>query len=245
MNTITHRRLSPALVVGTATAALLTTAAGPALAADSVAPTSTAQQAACLATTQQRAEDLISQRQETLAALASKVNSTSRLSATDRAELTATISDTESGLAGLGPTIAADTTCKQAHADAAKIFTDYRVYVIVVPRANLLMAADNGLAAVSRLKTAASKIQTAIAAADAHHRDTTAAQAALKDLQSRIADAQNQFDTAHADAAALTPSSWNTNHDVTATARGFARSGREDVTAGISDVRAAVADLTT
>lgn len=238
------RRLKPAVATTLAAGAILGSVATPALAATGTGtPDQAAKQAACLAAVQQHAKDLIAARQRSLDALTTEVDGAAHLTTTDRAAISTVISSTRSGLTSLAATVAAATTCQQAHAADARIFTDLRVYVIVEPQAHLLLAVDHGLDGLTHLQTAADTIATAITAANTDGKDTVPAQAALKDLQARISDAAGQLATAHTEAAALTPSAFNADHDVTAPARLAARTGRQDILAAVADVRAAVADL--
>ncbi len=90
------------------------------------------------------------------------------------------ITATASGLAGLGGQLAATTDLATAKALYGKIFTEYRVYLVVLPKAGKAMRCDHYVARIADFNADAAKLQTTIDAAKAGGADTTAAQA-LKD----------------------------------------------------------------
>ena len=90
------------------------------------------------------------------------------------------ITATASGLAGLGGQLAATTDLATAKTLYGKIFTEYRVYLVVLPKAGKAMRCDHYVARIADFNADAAKLQITINAAKAGGSDTTAAQA-LKD----------------------------------------------------------------
>ena len=92
------------------------------------------------------------------------------------AEMTAT----SAGLTALGNQLAATTDLPTARTLYGKIFTDFRVYLVVLPKAGKAMRCDNALESIAKFSESALKVQAEIDAAKAKGADTTAAQT-LKD----------------------------------------------------------------
>jgi hypothetical protein len=87
---------------------------------------------------------------------------------------------TSTGLATLGGQLAATTDLAIAKSLYGKIFTDYRVYLVVLPKAGKAIRCDYYLTRIADFNADAAKLQAAIDAAKAGGADTTASQA-LKD----------------------------------------------------------------
>ena len=87
---------------------------------------------------------------------------------------------TSAGLTALGNQLAATTDLPTARTLYGKIFTDFRVYLVVLPKAGKAMRCDNALESIAKFNESALKVQAEIDAAKAKGANTTAAQA-LKD----------------------------------------------------------------
>ncbi len=109
----------------------------------------------------------------------------------------AEMTTTSAGLTALGNQLAATTDLPTARTLYGKIFTDFRVYLVVLPKAGKAMRCDNALESITKFNESAVKVQTEIDAAKAKGADTTAAQA-LKDAAVASVTALNP-------AAAITP----------------------------------------
>ena len=120
----------------------------------------------------------IAQRQLTLADLTAKVSSSKRDCGTNGVML-AEIGATASGLTALGQTIAAETDLTRARAEFQQIYTSFRVYLLVAPKAGKVVRCDAQLVRIDEIRTDAAKVQAAIDAARAGGVDTAAAQLAL------------------------------------------------------------------
>ena len=121
----------------------------------------------------------IAKRQGSLASTQAKLASQKAdcgFNAARAAEMTAT----SAGLAALGSQLAATTDLPTAQTLYRKIFTDFRVYLVVLPKAGKAMRCDNALESIAKFNESAVKVQGEIDAAKAKGADTTAAQA-LKD----------------------------------------------------------------
>lgn len=240
-----HRRTRVLIGASAVVAALATGIAAPAF-ADSGSPSPTSSTArsgsaaaACLEAVQAWASHAVTQRERTISDLTTRVNGSQHLTSSDRSALLDVLEADGPALTQVGQTVAADTTCAQARADAKTIATDYRIYAVVAPQVHLVLATDNGLYAVSRLQNAVPTLQKAIADEQAAGKDVSAAQTALSDLQTQISAASQAFSAAGPAALALSPADWNANHDITAPVREQVKTGRTALRAGLKDLHTA------
>jgi cell pole-organizing protein PopZ len=167
-----------------------------------------------LASIQTRAANEIDQRLTALNILSTQVTGSTKLNSTDKASLTSMIATEVSGLTDLKSTIAADTTADQASTDEATIFTDYRVYAVVIPKVELLTIADNQQSNEAKLVTLASTLQTKITADQTAGDDVTLVQDELTTMKSETTNAQQISSTIEGVVSPILPANWNANHSI-------------------------------
>jgi hypothetical protein len=146
-----------------------------------------------------------------------------------------------SGLQQLDQTIQADTTLQAVRADARKIFTDYRVYALVLPVVHMVRGADaitNVI--VPKLDAAASHLQDAIT-----QQNRSNLQPLLDDLKTQTAGAQQLAGGLPGKLEALKPADWNANHAVLQPSRDTLQSARIDLRQARQDARDIVSGLAT
>jgi hypothetical protein len=185
-----------------------------------------------LSTLQAKAAAAISLRVNDLNSAIAKVNGTESLGP-DAPTLAAYLQPDSAPLQALGQKIAADTTVATAEADATTIFTNYRVLALVLPAARLAAAADGiDRTTIPGLTTLAGKAQS---------RENTSNQAALQplisDLNAQIGAATSGTSGVAASVLAFTPSQWNADHSLLASARSSVQSAVGDVAKARSDVK--------
>ena len=133
------------------------------------------------------------------------------LSDADRSALTTLIKNDQAGLQALGSKIAADTDLATAKADHQKIYTEYRVYALVIPQIRLVRANDALInVALPRLTDARSRLQSALTKAG----KTDEASATMADLQTQIDLIRANSSGLSAQLLALTPAQWNADRSV-------------------------------
>lgn len=115
----------------------------------------------------------------------------------------------KSGLTALKATIDADTTVAALRTNIGKIAPDYRVYLLVVPKTHITAAADGAAKASARFVPLASELQNLINQAKAGGKDVTAAQAALDDLNAKVAQANGLIAPVVGSIMSLSPADWN------------------------------------
>jgi len=113
------------------------------------------------------------------------------------------------GLTALKASIDGDTTLAALRTDVGKIAPDYRVYLLVVPKTHLVAASDATAKAIARFGPLSSELQTLINQAKADGKDVAAAQAALDDLNAKVAQAGGLNGPVAGSILPLSPSDWN------------------------------------
>lgn len=194
-------RISTSVIAAAAVVGVGLTGASPALADGTPSPQPTG---ARLAAIQQHGESAIASRLASLQAATTRVQDANDVSAADQTQLLAGFSNDAAGLTALRTKLAADSTVAAAAADLATIFSEYRIYAVVLPRAIIALGADRlSSTAVPRLQAAHDKL--AAAGADATQ---------LAAMQSDISSAATDVSGLSASALALTPAQYNANHTV-------------------------------
>jgi chromosome segregation ATPase len=163
-----------------------------------------------------------------------------RLSDEDRSALTTQLQEQINGLTSLGARIQGDTDEATLRADAQRIVTDYRVYVLTIPKARGVMVADIEVAASDRLTRIAERLANAI---DQARRDTTEAQEDLASMRSKLAAVDTAVLPIPAELLALQPAGYAANHAVLEQARQSLRTGRSDLADAAILARRVIADL--
>jgi hypothetical protein len=247
MNRLTRATVT---LAATATAVLVSGAALPGVALADTSPSTSApspgQDSAGqdrLAAIQANAATAIAKRLASLNQAIPAVTNNKAITDADRAALLGTLSGDVSGLTALGQTIAADTTAKQAAADSQRIFTDYRVYALMLPKAHYAAAADDLTGTVlPKLTDAQTRLSALLAGADAG-KNTPAVQAAMSDLAAQITAITSATSGLASTVLAYTPAQYNANHDLLSPARASLTTARADAKTARADVATVVKAL--
>jgi hypothetical protein len=187
---------------------------------------------------QAKAAAAISLRTNDLNAAISKVNADPRLGS-DNAALAAYLQADSAPLQALGQKIASDTSESSAAADAATIFTNFRVLALVLPAAHIAGAADQiDMTTVPKLTTLATK-----AAPRVNSSNQATLQPLINDLQAQITAAANATAGVSATVLAYTPADWNANHDLLAAGHSSVQSARNDLAKAQADLKQIAAVL--
>jgi len=199
-----------ALTVGaagssTAGATPVASAGRPTTTADPATPTprNPTRNPATLDEIKQQGANAIAERQAQLTKLAGRLGGAPTCDTSGT--VAATIAADQSGLATLGTKLAADTTVPTARDDFNSIFQDFRVYLVVTPQAYATSACGHIQTAVTGLQKDAAALAAKVQAAANGGADTTAAQAALTDMNAQLADATAKANHASASLTAIGP----------------------------------------
>jgi hypothetical protein len=139
----------------------------------------------------------------------------------------------------LNQTIQGDSTVQQAAHDFGTIFSDYRVYVLVLPASRMAADADHATAtAIPKLTADATKAQSRVTPAN-----QATLQPLIDDLNGQIASATNATNGLAATVLAFTPAQWNANNALLAASKASEQAAAAALQKGRADVRQMVQDL--
>ncbi len=163
----------------------------------------------------------------------------------DRAALQSQLAADTSGLTTLRAQVDGETDVTTLRADLKTIVTDFRVYVLMVPKTAEVITADTELAAVTRLGTVESRLQARIAADSAAGKDIAQAQSDLDELQAKVLGVSPLVQGIPASVLPLTPAQYNagTARPILASSRTSLRTGRGLLAGARADAAACRAAL--
>jgi hypothetical protein len=174
----------------------------------------------------------ITDRVHDLNAAIAKVNAAKGLGS-GQSTLVAYLGTDNTPLPQLDQKIQGDATVKQAAQDFSTIFSDYRVYVLVLPASRIDADADRVTrTAVPTLTADSSKAQGLV-----NPQNQAQLQPLIDDLNAQISAASNATNGLTATVLAFTPAQWNANHDVLSPARSSDQTADAAVQKGRSDVQ--------
>lgn len=182
-----------------------------------------------------RGDSEISRRITTLNNLTSKISAAKHLSSSDQAALSSEVNGEVSNLTALKTKLDADTDVTTAKSDAQSIITDYRVYALIVPKVELIKAADDEITTAQNLATLEAKLQTRITAAQTAGKDVTSLQTTLNDMTSKSTAASTIATNVQTAVINLLPTDYNSNHSVLGGDRDQLKTARADLQAAHTD----------
>lgn len=175
--------------------------------------------------------------------LVTAAKSLSRVSEAERAALTDQLQEQIDGLTTLNAKIQGAGDPATVRADASRIVTDFRVYVLTVPKSRGVLATDIELIAAERLSRLAGRLSTTIDQMNAKGKDTAKAQEDLTALRARLAAVTGSVTAVPGGLLALQPSGYPGNHGALEQGRATLRTGRAGLADGASLARQVIADL--
>jgi len=204
------------------------------VAATTPAPSSLSAQAQTtrLHNLQTRGTAEIDRRVSNLNSALAKLGASTKLKTADKSALTQQVQTEVASLTALENKLVADTDLATARTDVQSIVTDYRVYVLMLPKVRLVASTDRFDVVEDKLATLNDTLQTKVNAAKSAGKDVTALQSSLDDMKAKTADATSKTSTLVAQLLALQPTDYNANHAVLLTYR-------TSLTAALADVKAA------
>jgi hypothetical protein len=180
----------------------------------------------------------VTDRVNALNAAIAKVNAAKGLG-TGQGTLVSYLGNDISPLQQLNQTIQGDATVQQAAQDFGKIFTDYRVYVLVLPASRIAADADRvTTTAIPALTADATKAQSHV-----NPGNQAELQPLINDLNTQISTAANATNGLAGTVLANTAAQWNANNGLLAASRSSDRAAAAAIKQGRSDVRQIVQEL--
>jgi hypothetical protein len=168
--------------------------------------------------------------------------SIARLSDADRTELANQLQQQVNGLTSLNARVQGDNDEASLRADAQQVITDYRVYVLTIPKARGVVVSDIELIAADRLGKLGDRLSTAIDQAKAGA-DTTKARTDLASLLAKVASVTAAVTPLPAALVALQPAGYPGNRPTLEQTRQSLRTGRAELAEAASLTRQVIADL--
>jgi hypothetical protein len=219
--------------------------------ADSMTPPTISSSSTTTATTNKarvqniisKGDEEISRRLATLITLTSKVNSASKLTASDKTTLSNEVASTISGLTALKTKLDSETTLPAASSDAQSIYTEYRVYALVAPKVELIKVADDQQAVQSKLSSLAASLQSRISAEQTAGKNVATLQSELSDMTSKTAAASAISSNIESSVVNLEPTDYNSNHALLSGDNTQLKTAASDDLAAYSDAKSIVSAL--
>lgn len=244
MNTTTNVIKKVALLgasVATVAGASLSTGIAHAAAANTNTASTTDQQH--LQTIISKGDQEITRRLATLNTLDSKINAATKLSASDKAYLTAEVNGEITGLTTLKTKLDADTTLAAARADAQSIFNEYRVYALVAPKVSLVKVSDDQQVVEGKLTALIQKLQARINTAKSNGKDVTTIQNQLNDLTTQLNNASAISSAIEQKVLTLQPTDYDSNHAVLSGDSEQLKTAHSDNEAAYNDAKNIISEL--
>ncbi|HEX7737248.1 MAG TPA: hypothetical protein VF458_20550 [Ktedonobacteraceae bacterium] len=157
-------------------------------------------------------DTLISNRLTSLNTLNGKIStdlSNHKITSDQASALHSDVSTNQTGLNNLKTKLDAETVAKNARQDAASIFTQFRIYAVVLPRDYRRLEMDIEINAKGVMQGVAPTIKKAISSAPAGKQAKL--NSLYDDYQKQVAAAESQLDIAQHDFPAMTPENFNQN----------------------------------
>lgn len=198
-----------------------------------------------IAKIKQEANAEINRRLSFLRNLLSIINASSKLSSADKTTLTAEVDNEISGpapygLINLQTKINADVTLSDIEADRTSIFTQYRVYLLILPKVNIVATADYQQQAEANLTKFAGVLQTRLTTLQQQGKNISSLQQELASMKSEVASASSQSSAAETNTMPLNPAGYDGNTSILVPYRQDVTTAHSSLVAARNDAQAIV-----
>jgi hypothetical protein len=205
--------------------------------------TSTSNEKARLQNIISKGDQEIARRLASLSMFLSKINAATKLTASDKATLTAEVNATIDGLNALKVKLDGETTVAAARTDAQSIYTEYRVYALVAPKVALVKVADDQQVAEQKLQTLIQKFQTRLNAAKAKGKNVSALETTLSDMTQKVNASASVSSAVQTKVIDLQPTDYNNDHAILSGDSAQLKAAHADNVAAYQDAKQIVAGL--
>mgnify|MGYP001791533152 CR=1 FL=1 len=182
-----------------------------------------------------RANKEINRRVELLNKLITKINSVKRLTPAQKLSFVAEIQTEISSLQSLSGKIKSDTDPLVLKADVQSVIKSYKVYLLFVPKIEIIAAADRLANVADEMSSYSAKLKTRIDVAKTAGTDVSSLETLLADMNAKIADAKTQASNAIGVVLPLTPDEYPGNVAIFQSARKTIQAGRLDLVTALQD----------
>ncbi len=199
-------------------------------------------------TAKDRANKEIDRRIDALNTLTSRVGELKRLTADEKTNISAALSNQITLLTNLKTKIAADTDITTLKADIKSITQSYRIFLVVLPQGRIAAAADEINTTADLFATLSAKIQAKITDAQNAGKDVSSLNTLLTEATAKVADSKIQADASVAHTANLKPDNGDqavmkANNDAFKMARSDLKIAHEDLVTARQDVQKIIVQL--
>jgi hypothetical protein len=189
-----------------------------------------------------KADEEIDRRVAAINTIIARINAMQKLSEGQKAGLVAQANQLLADLGTQKNKIDADTDPEVLKTDRKAINNSYRVYMLFMPRMNILAAADRIIEIADQALGLGPQIQTKITQLANSGKDVSGLNTALTDLQSKLADAKTQAQNAINTVSSLVLDQGNAttmqaNNTAIKNARAMIKTAVNDVNAGRNDLK--------
>ncbi|HSW66859.1 MAG TPA: hypothetical protein VLI54_07010 [Bacillota bacterium] len=196
-----------------------------------------------LANIKSKGDTEIARRLKVLGTLSAKVNSATKLTALEKTDLKSEITGEYDGLKALRTKLAAETTIAAAAGDVSAMVTEYRVYALVVPKVQLIKAADYQQEVQAKLTTLTAKLQSRINDAGAKGHDVTELQTKLDEMESKMAAAEAISSDVETKVLAIEPTDYNNDHGIVSGYQTQLKTAHTNNAGAVTDAKAIITGL--
>lgn len=156
-----------------------------------------------------KADTEISKRIDSLNKVMEKIDGMKNVSDSEKVSLKEDLQSEITKLTALKSKISSDTDLATIKKDLASITSGSRIYMLVIPRANILASVDKINTIATMLGTVSTKLQARIDELKASGKDVTIFQTAIDNIVTKISDAKEEALTAQTTILDLTPDNGN------------------------------------
>ncbi len=162
------------------------------------ATTTSQKETQSLANLKQAAGRLVTNRINSLQKLLTRIQSNSRLSQTDKTNLENDIQNAITGITNLNNKIQnQDATVQEVRSDARQIIQNYRVFRVIMPKAQLLITISKLQSLTLNLQNISAQIQNLINDLKSSGKNTASLQTLLRDINSRLSAIETTLTNDH------------------------------------------------
>lgn len=189
-----------------------------------------------------KADQEISRRLNALNQLVTRIQAMKKITDTSKTLLISQAQDQITNLNALKLKIDTDNDLNTLKTDTKSITTQYRIYMLFIPKTHILVASDKMLEIVDDINQIVPKLQSRIDAAGQEGKNIVPAQTALTDVQAKLIDIKVQVKKAQDEVMPLTPdqdiqSQITSNKNALQSALKSLQTARQDLRAVVKDIQ--------
>lgn len=180
----------------------------------SLASKSATLQPATVSALKTKADNYINERVDALNSLLARIQEDKKLTDNEKSTLSSQIQSAITGLQQLKVKIDADTTVADIRTDGKLIFTQFRVYEVLMPQIRTLIVIDELQQSTTTMQSLTSKLQTLIGSLQSQGKDVSKEQRLVNDMNTQLTTINTKLTTDKNTVMELTPTSTNPHQSI-------------------------------